>query len=179
VANVLKLAFIPKACAIELILRPAVEEQELVAIPSVIDDQRIRTPEPLPLPVEDVTNKFVHVLLAIGRLILGHEKPNFMPCPKAKDAVIYRSIPNPEKLAKIVSRINRSTGKWIIRNNHIRLHPRGQQPVGFTKASFGRLEPVDRFIRTEPQSRSNIGPRGVVPAKHRDRRLGQGIHSRA
>jgi hypothetical protein len=179
VANVLKLAFIPKACTIELILRPAEEEQELVAIPSVIDDQWIRTPEPLPLPVEDVINKFVYILLAIGRLVLCHEEPNFMSFPKAKNAIIYSSVLNPEESAKIVSRINSSTSKRIILNNHIRFHPRCQPSVGVTEARFGRLESIDRFITTDPQSRSNIGPQGVVTPKHRHSRFGQGIHSRA
>ena len=39
-----KFSLVPKASTIELILRLAVKEQELFAIPNVFDDEWIRTP---------------------------------------------------------------------------------------------------------------------------------------
>ena len=72
-ADVLKNTLISEASTLELVLRPAVEEHEILANPFMVDDKRISAAHPLPLPVETVTDELVHILLAIGLFVFGYE----------------------------------------------------------------------------------------------------------
>ena len=81
-ADVLKNTLVPEASALELVLRPAVEEQEILASLFMVDDKRVSAAHPLPLPVEAITDELVHILLAIGLLVFGYEEPNLTSLPE-------------------------------------------------------------------------------------------------
>ena len=105
-ADVLKNTLVPEASALELVLRPAVEEQEIFTSLFMVDDKRVSAAHPLPLPVEAITGELVHILLAIGLLVFGYEEPNLTSLFEMKDTVIYSCIANFKQLPKIITRID-------------------------------------------------------------------------